>query len=208
MTKKGIVIFATSAVLAATVAIGGTIAYFSSSATAKNTFTVGNVKISMDEAEVEKTETNSFVTTSSRVTANSYENIYPGAELPKDPTITVKADSQNCYVGMVVSIDNYEGFSDAAQDFFDDYFATIDYQDGWKCVSHEDGKYILNYEKIVTNSSEDTIIDPAFEEIDIPTSFTSEDMESLGEFNMDILGQAIQAQGFDSADLALEELNK
>lgn len=65
----------------AVVAIGGaTLAYFTDTDEAKNTFTVGNVEIKLDETNVDDPQ-------GDRVQENSYKLI-PGVSYVKDPTIT------------------------------------------------------------------------------------------------------------------------
>lgn len=63
-----------------------------------NTFTVGKVEIKLDETDV----TNP---TGSRVQANSYK-LMPGTTYTKDPTVTVKAGSEESYVRMKVTFNN------------------------------------------------------------------------------------------------------
>ena len=76
--------------------------------TVKNTFTVGKVAITLDEAQVTENTDDYGMTTwtvneeAERVTENTYTAIYPGAELPKDPTVTVLEGSNPCYVRMIV----------------------------------------------------------------------------------------------------------
>lgn len=73
-------------------AVGGTIAYL----TAKtdpvvNTFTVGKVAITLDEKDTDGSSNGK------RDTANAYQLI-PGTTYEKDPTVTVKAGSEDCYL--------------------------------------------------------------------------------------------------------------
>lgn len=84
MTKRKIAIAIAAAALAGTCAIGGTLAWLTSTDEVRNTFTVGNVMI--DVTENGKTDT-----------SNSY-TIAPGDPFAKDPGITLKAGSQDSYV--------------------------------------------------------------------------------------------------------------
>ena len=74
--------------------IAGTIAYLTSTATVTNTFTVGNVTITLNEAPV---DANGKATTGDRVTNNNY-HIIPDGEYDKDPLITLAANSDSCYL--------------------------------------------------------------------------------------------------------------
>ncbi len=88
----------------AVVAVGGaTLAYFTDTKSAKNTFTVGNVKIALDEAKVDTAGTP--VPSAARVQANEY-HLVPGHTYTKDPTVTVLKDSEESYVRMKVTFNN------------------------------------------------------------------------------------------------------
>ena len=64
------------AVIAVTAIAGASLAYFTDTKTAENTFTMGDVKIVLDETNVADPE-------GDRVTSNEY-NVYPGAVVTKD----------------------------------------------------------------------------------------------------------------------------
>ncbi len=51
MTKKKIVTLAIAAVIAVMAIAGASLAYFTDTKTAENTFTMGNVKITLDETD-------------------------------------------------------------------------------------------------------------------------------------------------------------
>ena len=70
MKKKSILLTLTAVVLAMAIGVGGTIAYFTSTTDdVKNTFTVGNVAITLDEAEVVY-ENDEWTATETRVEEN------------------------------------------------------------------------------------------------------------------------------------------
>ena len=89
--KKKVTILALSLIAVFAAAI--TFAYFTDqSDEVKNTFTMGNVEILLDEADVLETPSTTGTTWTvpdpdERVLNNTYTGIYPGAELPKDPTV-------------------------------------------------------------------------------------------------------------------------
>ena len=94
-TKSKALLLTLCAVLLIAASVLGTMAYLTSSAEVKNTFTIGKVEIKLDETDV----TNP---TGPRVTANSYK-LMPGTTYTKDPTVTVKAGSEESYVRMKVN---------------------------------------------------------------------------------------------------------
>lgn len=73
---------AACAVLLVCVSIGATVAYLTSQSTVTNTFTVGNVAITMDETKV--SEDGAAVANADRVTSNAYK-LLPGHTYTKDP---------------------------------------------------------------------------------------------------------------------------
>lgn len=88
------------AVLLVAASVMGTLAYLTSTDTVKNTFTVGKVAITLDEAEV--TEYGEAVTPASRVKENTYK-LLPGHTYNKDPMVTVLAGSEPSYIKMTVT---------------------------------------------------------------------------------------------------------
>lgn len=82
MKKKTILVAAIAVMLVAALVVGGTLAYFTDTKTADNTFTMGNVAITLDETNVAED-----APTGSRVDGNTY-NVYPGQTVTKDPTVT------------------------------------------------------------------------------------------------------------------------
>lgn len=89
------------AVLLVAASVAGTLAYLTSQDTVTNTFTVGQVSITMDESKVNvygvKEEG------ANPVNGNEYKLI-PGHTYTKDPTIHVQANSEACW--LFVKIEN------------------------------------------------------------------------------------------------------
>ena len=84
------------AVLLVAGSVAGTLAYLQSqSATANNTFTVGTLTITLDEAKTD--EYGVADTSADRVTANQYK-LVPGHLYTKDPVVHVTAGSEPCYL--------------------------------------------------------------------------------------------------------------
>lgn len=101
MKKKKIAKLAVTLGLVGAVGVGGTLAALTAQSEAvTNTFAVGkglhNTDIKLDEAPVNP-ETGKEVS-GERVQTNTYKNLEQGAELDKDPTVTIKATAADCYV--------------------------------------------------------------------------------------------------------------
>lgn len=93
MKKKTILVAAIAVMLVAALVVGGTLAYFTDKSDAKvNTFTVGNVAIDLEEPNWNADESHTLL---------------PGARYAKDPTITVKKDSQDAYVFLKLDLNKY-----------------------------------------------------------------------------------------------------
>lgn len=102
-TKSKALLLTLCAVLLVAASVMGTMAYLTSTDTVENTFTVGNVKITLDEAKVNTDGT--LAAPAERVKANEYK-LLPGHTYTKDPTVTVKAVSESSYVRMKVTFNN------------------------------------------------------------------------------------------------------
>ena len=105
---KKVLLLALCAILLVAGSVMGTLAYLTSQDTVTNTFTAGNVTITMDEAKVD--EYGVEQTGEARVKTNEYK-LVPGHTYTKDPTITVGSGSEDCYI--FVKIENGLG-ADAA----------------------------------------------------------------------------------------------
>lgn len=110
-TMKRVLPVVALVLVVALASIGGTIAWLTATtAPVTNTFTVGNINITLDEAKVnadgkpvkeDGTEVTD-VNDAARVTENSYKLI-PGNTYTKQPKVTVKANSEKCYLFVKVT---------------------------------------------------------------------------------------------------------
>lgn len=90
MNKKKILVMLSAVTLVAVIGIGATLAYFTDKDAATNVITMGHVDIDLDEPN--------FDPTPDGEKDNKIEDIVPGQEIVKDPTITVAEDSQDAYI--------------------------------------------------------------------------------------------------------------
>lgn len=192
--------------LVAIFASGVTLAYFTdTSDIVENTFTMGNVEIELDEAKLEEVAAPTGTTWSAlsdRVKANTYTNLYPGAVLPKDPTV-YNVGTNPAYIRVKVTLANYDIFDELLTEdpslLWDSTLGT-----GWVLASSDNGVYTYNYTNIVTN--DDTVeIPPVFTAVTIPAEFDNAAMTSINEFTISVVAEAIQAQGFDNVTEAFDE---
>lgn len=122
--KKKVLISVLSIALVLCCAIGATLAWLTAqSNTVTNTFTVGKVTIDLWESTLATDGT----LASPHTTANSYKMV-PGSTLAKDPTVTVKAGSEPCYLFVKVEKENnFDTFMEYAMD------------ENWEAVTGVDG---------------------------------------------------------------------
>lgn len=102
-TRSKALLLTLCAVLLVAASVLGTMAYLTSTDEVNNTFTVGKVKIELDEAKVGLDGTP--VEPAARVKSNEYK-LLPGHTYTKDPTVTVKEGSEKSYVRMKVTFNN------------------------------------------------------------------------------------------------------
>ncbi|MBE6038233.1 MAG: hypothetical protein E7218_03410 [Anaerofustis stercorihominis] len=107
------------AILLVVVSVMGTLAYLTDDDSVVNTFTVGKVELILDETDV---KTDGTKDTNERVKENEY-HLIPGHTYIKDPTVTVKADSEDCYVRMFVEVKNLNQLTEVltAEEYYGAY---------------------------------------------------------------------------------------
>ncbi len=195
-----------AAVIGATVA--GTVAYLTDRASAVNTFTVGQVDITVDEAKVDPDGTP--VPGADRVTENTY-HLIPGQTYIKDPTMTVDKNSEEAYVRMLVTV-NCASQLDAVfapsganlTSIFNGYdAANWIYETETRDTLSNTITYEFRYKETVDpDGTSDVVLDALFDSITIPGTLDGDDMKSIENLTITVVGHAIQKAGFDTDDAA------
>lgn len=208
-TMKKIVALGSGAVLLVSASVMGTMAYLTSQDAVTNTFTVGNVAITLDEAQVDANGVyvNGHDT---RVKENSYK-LMPGHTYQKDPTVTVKAGSEESYVRMLVTVSDIGALKNAfpekkyAEYYANDVFLLQQLVGGWDSTnwtvaSVNDNVYEFRYKETVSAlNGEDVVLDDLFETITIPGTVTNSELAELNNVQISVVAHAIQKDGFGSA---------
>lgn len=185
------------AVLLVTASVLGTMAYLTSTEKVVNTFTVGKVAITLDEAKVDPDGT--AVTPAERVKGNAY-HLLPGHTYTKDPTVHVQANSENSFIFVKVEngIASYEaGTTIAAQ------IAA----NGWQPLKDDNNVDVKNvYYKTYTKSAEITNL-PVFGNFTIANHADAADSWNnfSAETKVTVTAYAVQQDGFASAAAAWGE---
>ena len=228
-TKSKALLLTLCAVLLIAASVLGTMAYLTSSAEVKNTFTVGKVEIKLDETDV----TNP---TGSRVQANSYK-LMPGTTYTKDPTVTVLKGSEDSYVRMKVTFNNAKEiialctdpeYADSGPTGVENAFPLIrmvkfvetnaakwdgiipdnmvDTEDmlaDTKYFAYDKTAdtltYIFYYRETVGAPDGDVKLPVLFNSITVPEWATGEQLKALNNFKITVIAEAIQAGSFDNA---------
>ena len=178
-------------VLVIAMSVAGTMAYLTSTTdTVTNSFTVGNVTITLDEAKVDVY--GDPVQDAARVKENTYKLI-PGHEYTKDPTVHVAAGSEDCwlFVQVVNGIDGLEAATVAGG--YQDITAQMTAH-GWTAVSGQTNVY--SYSTKVSAGTDVHVFDQFKIAGDANVSTVTENTQ------ITIKAYAVQADNFATAEAA------
>lgn len=246
-TKTKALLMSLCAVLLVAASVLGTMAYLTDSKDVKNTFTVGNVTITMDEAKVDgngnainkqgKRVTN--LADAERVPGNAYK-LLPGHTYVKDPTVTVLAPSVESYVRMKVTFNKasqiiamctdpefaedgptgvenafplirmvkfveanaakWDGIIPDNMEETGDMLASNKYFVADK--TNNTLTYYFYYKETVEAPTADVKLATLFDSIKVPEWATGDQLKALQGFEINVVAEAIQADGFENADAA------
>ena len=167
-------------------AVAGTYAWLvASTAPVENTFTFGNINITLTETKGTKTDD----------AGRQYEfKILPGKTVPKDPTVTVLAGSEKCYLFFKVEEEN--GFS-----------TYIDYEiaDGWTALDEKNhpGVYYRIVEENGENQPFNIIKD---DQVEVNSDITKQQIDGMVSAGtlpaMSFVAYAVQFEGVNDAATA------
>lgn len=200
-TKTKALVLALCAVLLVVTTVFATMAYLTSTDKVTNTFTVGKVNITLDEADV--TPYGEFVFKNAeekeladRVKENEYKLI-PGHTYIKDPVVHVAEGSENCW--LFVKLEN--GLNSIIDSEFKDgiYEGTIENQmkeNGWSLVEGTENIY---YYKNIIFAKSTQVDQKVFSRFKIKNDA---DVASYENKEIVITAYAIQADGFATAQAA------
>ena len=210
--KKKILVACLCVALAVLTIAGTTLAYLTSHDTVTNTFTVGNVQIKLDEAQVNADGT--LVPNADRVKANSYKLI-PGHTYNKDPMVTVLKGSESSYIKMTVTFSKAAELDDIFKpngadltSIFTGYNAA-----NWIAKGNTEDTtantrtYEFWYKETVAAPDADVALDALFDSITVPGTITNTQLATIEGMTITVNAYAIQADGFADADAAWAAFN-
>lgn len=187
MKKKSLALIAIAVVMVASIATAYTLAYFTDSKSKENVFTVGDVKIKLEEPSW---------------TNDGTKKIIPNVPFDKDPFVTNTGDNA-AYVRMKVTINHADLFKkDAANTILGTISSDWTLVDGNVTPDKDNNiTYVYTYN---TKLEKNNPTSKLFTTVTLPAEFTNKDMEELaknGGFKITVVAEAIQADGVkDSAE--------
>lgn len=183
-------------VLVIAMSVAGTMAYLTSTDTVTNTFTVGNVKITMDEKDTDHDNNTADNVAqpdgSVRDKANSYKLI-PGHPYTKDPTIHVDANSEECWLFVQVT-NEIAAIEDQTNTVASQMTAK-----GWSLVTGETNVYAYR-DKVSAGSS--VVV---FDGFTIAGDVNNTTLATYSGKTIVVKAYAVQAEGFATSAAAWEK---
>lgn len=188
--------------------IAGTLAYLTANDEVTNTFTVGKVAITLDEADVDAD--GQEIADADRVKANEYK-LWPGKIYDKDPTVHLSEGSEPCYIRMIVTIENWKTLEDKLpvdKKLPENLLYGTWNNTFWPCKDYtvdKNGTARLEFrhgEVLNKNSN----IPALFTKVQLPSEV--KDLTGLDNVVITITAEAIQAEGFTTAEEAFTALDQ
>lgn len=177
--------------------VAGTLAYLTDkSDDVVNTFTVGKVEITLDEAKVDAYGI--AIEGAARVLANEYKLI-PGHEYTKDPTIHIKEGSEACYLFIVVN----NGIADIEAAGENGTIADQILANQWTLVEGETNVY---YKEIPVVAPAGGLNECLFTGFTILEDLTYDELSAYASNSVTITAYAVQNDGI-TVDVAWAAVN-
>ena len=189
-SAKKAIIAAVCAVMLVVGSVAGTMAYLTSQDSVTNTFTVGNVAITLDETNVDKKDAAGQDNSSlARDQANSYK-LMPGHTYIKDPIVHVDANSEDCYLFVKV-VNEIAAIEDSS-----DTVASQMANEGWICIDPNNGIYVYTTDEtnpaVVSGGANVTV----FDDFTIADTVNNTTLATYANKTITVTAYAIQADGF------------
>jgi predicted ribosomally synthesized peptide with SipW-like signal peptide len=179
------------AILLVVCSIVGTFAYLTSTAKVTNTFTVGKVKITLDESKLK--DDGITVDPSVKVLTQTY-HLMPGITYQKDPTVHVEVGSEKCWVFIKI-VNNIDAI-DLANDTTKENDGSIEDQlkaNGWTQLTGETGVYYIANVDAATEAKHLKV----FSTVTIASTVDNDVLQGYSNKTIAITAYAVQAAGIN-----------
>jgi hypothetical protein len=175
--RKGYICLVVVAVLLITASVGAVVALLiSASNPVVNTFTIGDINISLKETTGEK------------------YTMTPGVKVAKDPTVTVWANSEKCW--LFIKVEKENNF---------DAFCTYEIADGWNTLAGDPNVLYRLVEKSAADQAFPVLKNNC---ISIKDSLTEEQLNAVRvNPKLNFTAYAVQSDGVTSIEEAWRALN-
>lgn len=168
----------------------------------KNTYTVGNINITLDESNVSEL---GLVIDEKRVIQNYY-HLIPGYTYVKDPIVTILNGSVDSYVRILITIDEISILKEIYGENFTLNYLYNNFNPNWiysgETIIDDTITYEYRYQTIVNGLNEDKKLEPLFDSFTIKNDLTKEQLINLSNLEIKITAQAIQSTGFQDENTA------
>ena len=202
-----------------------TFAYLTRQESVLNTFTVGNITMKLDEADVDiygVQEKDAEGKDLPRTEEGNKYKLIPGHTYTKDPTVTIGAKSEPCYVRMLVTVTDYadlctvlagENNINIVEQDGNKVFLLQNFVNGWepsnwayetvKITGEGEAQtaiYEFRYTMAVdaSESEQAIVLDALFDEFEIDNGILADNLAKLEGMTIKIEAQAIQTDGFNN----------
>lgn len=175
-------------VLAIGCTAGGTVAWLVSKPDPiTNVFTVGNINATLTET------TKEF-------------KIVPGVVIAKNPIATVTANSEDCYLFVKLTEENWPTFTEATETGSTTRKVEYEIADGWTELKSEHGVY---YREVLKKDTENRAFHVLKDDkVTVSSTLTKENADAItGDPKLTVAVYAVQKEGMDSADKAWAAAN-
>lgn len=163
-------------------AVGGTVAWLvAKTEPVINTFTYGDINITLTETKP----------------ANQQAKIIPGVDIEKDPKVTVKADSEACWLFVEVK---EEGTFVANK-------VTYSVDDGWTKGNGTDIPTNVYYREVGVVTADTDFYVLKDNKVTVSNSLTKEDITNITQPKLTFTAYAVQKDGMDTAAAAWAAAN-
>lgn len=157
---------------------GGTVAWLVSKPDPiVNVFTVGNINAELTETKTEF-------------------KIVPGVVIAKDPVATVEANSEDCYLFVQLTEENWPAFTET-----DKTTRKVKYEiaGGWKELKSENGVYVY-YREVTKSDTDQTFQVLKDNKVTVSNTLTKENADAItGDPKLTVAVYAVQKEGMGSA---------
>ncbi len=197
-TRKKILALTVCAMVLITGSVLGTMAWLTAETDeVVNTFTYGNINIDLDEHVYDPGQ--NALGEELTKSADNYL-IIPGIDLPKDPFVTVKAGSEDCY--LFVKVEESAGFAEGKVTYAVDESWTKG--DGTKIPANV---YYRQVSQLAADATFDVLKD---NKILVSENLTKDEVKEMQQSQvrptLKFTAYAIQAEGIDSAETAWSQI--